>query len=166
MKLNYITLAEGPGVARGKTISIIYPKVSTKKFSPIGPAVWPAVGNKYIYECLVLFYRYIFNHIFKRVGRCCWFSILKRGKAEINTFRILFPSYGGKPQLQTKNLRYCLKTFFFCLIFKQGQRIDSIPVLKPISKSQPKYVLCLILKNSFMSIKYLFDLYYVNFDLI
>ena len=28
--------------------------VSTKNFSPIGPAVWPAI---YIYECLVLLYR-------------------------------------------------------------------------------------------------------------
>ena len=25
-----------------------------KKFSPFGPAVWQAIGNLYIYECLVL----------------------------------------------------------------------------------------------------------------
>ena len=43
----YDQLAEGPGVARGK-----------KNECPIGHAVWPALGNIYIYECLVLLYRY------------------------------------------------------------------------------------------------------------
>ena len=33
-----------------------HPWVSTKNFSPIGPAVWPAIGN----ECLVLLYRYMY----------------------------------------------------------------------------------------------------------
>ena len=35
-----------------------------KNFSPIGPAAWPAIGNIYIYECLVLLYRLIMlrNH--------------------------------------------------------------------------------------------------------
>ena len=28
----------------------------TKHFSPIGPAVWPAIGNIYTYECLVFYY--------------------------------------------------------------------------------------------------------------
>ena len=28
-----------------------------KKFSPIGSAVWPDIGNINIYECLVLLYR-------------------------------------------------------------------------------------------------------------
>ena len=31
--------------------------MSTKKFSPIGPAVWPAIGKIYIYEFPVLLYR-------------------------------------------------------------------------------------------------------------
>ena len=37
----------------------IHPWVSTKKFSPIGPDVWPAIRNIYIYiyECLVLLNR-------------------------------------------------------------------------------------------------------------
>ena len=36
-----------------------------KKFSPIGPALWPAIRNIYIYECLVLLYRLeiLFYHI-------------------------------------------------------------------------------------------------------
>ena len=36
-----------------------HPWVSTKNFSPIGPAVWPAIRNIYIYiyNCLVLLYR-------------------------------------------------------------------------------------------------------------
>ena len=29
-------------------------------FSPFGRAVWPAIGNIYIYECLVLLYGYVF----------------------------------------------------------------------------------------------------------
>ena len=34
-------------------------KFGKKKFCPIGPAVfWAAIGNIYICECLVLFYRY------------------------------------------------------------------------------------------------------------
>ena len=28
-----------------------------KNFSPIGPAVWPAIDNIFIYECLVLLCR-------------------------------------------------------------------------------------------------------------
>ena len=58
----YNLLAEGPGVARGKKIlkkkkfrkikfwiffSLCHPWVSTKNFSPIGPVVWPAIGNIY-----------------------------------------------------------------------------------------------------------------------
>ena len=35
-----------------------YPWVSTTNFIPIGPAVWPPIGNIYIYECLVLLYRF------------------------------------------------------------------------------------------------------------
>ena len=33
--------------------------MSTKKFIPIGPAVWPATQHIYIYECLLLQYRYV-----------------------------------------------------------------------------------------------------------
>ena len=35
-----------------KTVMLMF-DVSTKKFSPIGPAVWPAIGNIYM---TVLFY--------------------------------------------------------------------------------------------------------------
>ena len=62
----YKQLAEGPGVARGKknyfdffSLQHAHPWVSTKKISPFGPAVWPAIGIIYIYECLVLFHRSI-----------------------------------------------------------------------------------------------------------
>ena len=59
---------EGPGVAREKKfekkfrICFAYdtpghPLVSTKNFSQICRAVWPAKRNIYIYECLVLLYR-------------------------------------------------------------------------------------------------------------
>ena len=30
--------------------------MSSKNFSPIGPAVWPAISNIYLDECLVLLY--------------------------------------------------------------------------------------------------------------
>ena len=65
-------LAEKPGVARekkkiGKKKFEFFlalnpppprPPMSVHKiFSPIGLAVWPAIGNIYIYECLVLLYR-------------------------------------------------------------------------------------------------------------
>ena len=63
----YKKLAKSPGVARGKknwikkTIFETHPShswVSTKNVSPFGPAVWPAMGNIYVYnECLVLLYR-------------------------------------------------------------------------------------------------------------
>ena len=53
----YLKLADGPGVVR--FFYLKYPPgnplVSTKKFSPFGLAVWPAIGDIYIYECLVLF---------------------------------------------------------------------------------------------------------------
>ena len=35
-----------------------YPLVCTMNVSTFGPAVWPAKGNIYIYECLVLIYRW------------------------------------------------------------------------------------------------------------
>ena len=34
-----------------------HPWVSTQNFSPFGLAVWQAIGNIYVYECLVLLYR-------------------------------------------------------------------------------------------------------------
>ena len=40
-----------------KTLYNNPPWVSNKKFSPIVPAFWPAIGNMYIKECLVLLYR-------------------------------------------------------------------------------------------------------------
>jgi len=68
----YVTLAEGPGVARDKKClkkfkklfrmffsplhSPATPECPQKNFSPIGPAVWSAIINlQYI---LVLFYLY------------------------------------------------------------------------------------------------------------
>ena len=50
----YYLLAEGPGVAYNTPATHECPQ---KNFSLIGPAVWPAIGNIYIYECLVLLYR-------------------------------------------------------------------------------------------------------------
>ena len=51
-------LAEGPGVARGKKQNKKNKKnVEKKNFSPFGPAVWPAIRNIFVYECLVLLYR-------------------------------------------------------------------------------------------------------------
>ena len=50
--VSYFALAEGPGVAREKKIR----KKSTKKFSPIGPAVWPAIDNINIrMSCFIIF---------------------------------------------------------------------------------------------------------------
>ena len=45
-----------------KKIDLFQPKtppamVSTKNFSQFGPAVWPAIGNNNVYECLILLYR-------------------------------------------------------------------------------------------------------------
>ena len=50
-------LAEGPGVARGTKTKAppAHPEVFTKNYSPIGSAVWPAIGNIYIFTN-VLFY--------------------------------------------------------------------------------------------------------------
>ena len=68
----YVLQAEEPNVARGEKIEknvetkfrfllAINPppprsllRVSTTNFSLFGPAVWPAIHNKFIYECLVL----------------------------------------------------------------------------------------------------------------
>ena len=33
------------------------PRVSTTKFNPFGPAVWPAIRNIYINKCVVFLYR-------------------------------------------------------------------------------------------------------------
>ena len=61
----YVRLAEGPGVDREKKylkkkleFFIVYnpprPPLSVQKnFSSNGPAVWPAIGNIFLYECLV-----------------------------------------------------------------------------------------------------------------
>ena len=71
----HLKLADGPGIARGKKIKkkkiekiidffkpITHPATQDcpQKIS-IGPAVWPAIGNIYIYiyKCLVLLYGYI-----------------------------------------------------------------------------------------------------------
>jgi len=65
-------LAEGPGVARIKEkklkkrkkisfrLAYVTPRLPMsvqKKFSPFGPAVWPASQREHIYECVVLLYR-------------------------------------------------------------------------------------------------------------
>ena len=68
-------LTVGPSVARGKknfkkrklekkfsNLFLAYntprPPMSVhKKFSPIGPAVWPAIAGTYLYVCLVSLYR-------------------------------------------------------------------------------------------------------------
>ena len=58
-------VAKMPGVARGKKkirdffLAYITPRPPMsvqKNVSPIGPAVWPAIGNIFIYDCLVLLY--------------------------------------------------------------------------------------------------------------
>ena len=42
--------------------TLFYPRDSPgyllKMFSPFGPAVWPAIGNIHIYECLLLIYTF------------------------------------------------------------------------------------------------------------
>ena len=41
-------------------VTLRLPMSGHKKFSLFGPAIWPAIGNIYIYiyECLVLLYRF------------------------------------------------------------------------------------------------------------
>ena len=63
-------LAEGPGVARGKKIlkkkfrkknfgfflAYVTPRPQKISSQSVQPFVWPAIGNIYIYDCLVIYY--------------------------------------------------------------------------------------------------------------
>ena len=62
----YVILAKGPGVVRGKNKfenkqnkfenQKNWPMSVKKNFSPFGPAVWPTIGNIYIYTNVLFYY--------------------------------------------------------------------------------------------------------------
>ena len=59
LNVYYILALKGPAllVEKNDYFSLYAPRhtlVSTKNFIPFGPAVWPAIGNIYIYIRLVL----------------------------------------------------------------------------------------------------------------
>jgi len=70
-----------------------HPLVSTKKFRPFGPAVWPTYKER-IYECLVLLYRIIAEEPWRKkflLKKCV--STKKMSVQSVQPFGRLYATY-------------------------------------------------------------------------
>ena len=121
--------------------------MSTKNVSQFGPAVRPAIGDIYIYECLVLLYR--LETFSNRSSLITFYSYveftLKRKKSrfpdyqDINDFLIMFLAHNQKNLVDSFLLKFLtnvknVKTFFSKIVkltsYDKSVTVFCMPLIK------------------------------------